>query len=179
MYAFCYFAKNKKRLSKNIPNLYATNKIIASKCFVSPSRRTLRDYRNAIHPRVSFNLEVINQLKSVTKRFRALQIFIPSCFDESKIKSSLVFDKYMDEFIGHTDLGDSDTKYSAFSDLDKLASHILNYYVRRLCSDLKHALAYFATHDVTYFQIMNTFSKKNTMLETTCKLPVITVVSDD
>ena len=74
--------------------------------------------------------------------------------------------------------GDPDTNYSTFSDLDKLACHILVYYVRGLCSDLKFAFAYFATHGVTSFQIMTTFWKAIQILEITCKLPVITVVSD-
>ena len=49
---------------------------------------------------------------------------------------------------------------------------------RGLCSDLKFAFAYFATHGVTSFQIMTTFWKAISILEITCKLPVITVVSD-
>ena len=74
--------------------------------------------------------------------------------------------------------GDPDTNYSTFSDLDKLACHILVYYVRGLCSDLKFAFAYFATHGVTSFQIMTTFWRAISILEIPYKLPVITVVSD-
>ena len=70
------------------------------------------------------------------------------------------------------------TIYSTFSDPDKLPNHILVYYFRGLCSDLKFALAYFATHGVTSFQIMTTFWKAISILEIICKLPVITVVSD-
>ena len=70
------------------------------------------------------------------------------------------------------------TIYSTFSDPDKLPNHILVYYFRGLCSDLKFALAYFATHGVTSFQIMTTFWKAISILEITCKLPIITVVSD-
>ena len=70
------------------------------------------------------------------------------------------------------------TIYSTFSDPDKLPHHILVYYFRGLCSDLKFALAYFATHGVTSFQIMTTFWKAISVLEITCKLPVITFVSD-
>ena len=49
------------------------------------------------------------------------------------------------------DLGDPDANYSTFCDLDKLASHILVYYVTGLCSDFRFAFAYFATHGVTSF----------------------------
>ena len=70
------------------------------------------------------------------------------------------------------------TIYSTFSDPDKLPNHILVYYFRGLCSDLKFALAYFATPGVTSFQIMTSFWKAISVLEITCKLPVITFVSD-
>ena len=121
---------------------------------------------------------MIHKSKNVTKNLNGIQRFICLCFDEIKVQSSLVFNKYTDELIRFIDLGDPDTNYSTFSDLDKLASHILVYYIRRLCSDLKFAFAYFATHGVTYFQIMTTFWKAISILEITCKLPVITVVSD-
>ena len=90
----------------------------------------------------------------------------------------MVFNKYTDELIGLVDLSEPDTNYSPFSDLDKLASHILVHYLRGLCPVLKFAFAYFATHRVTSFQIMTTFGKTISNLEITCKLPVITVVSD-
>ena len=90
----------------------------------------------------------------------------------------MVFNKYTDELISFVDLGDPDTNCSPFSDLDKLASHILVYYLSGLCPVLKFAFAYFATHGVTSFQIMTTFWKAISNLEITCKLPVITVVPD-
>ena len=107
-----------------------------------------------------------------------IQRFICLCFDEIEVQSSLVFNKYTDELIGFIDLGDPDTNYSTVSNCDKLTSHILVYYVRGLRSDLKFAFAYFATHGITSFQIMTTFWKAISILEITCKLPVITVVSD-
>ena len=121
---------------------------------------------------------MINELKNVTKNLNGIQRFICLYFDEIKVQSSLVFNKYTDELIDFIDLGDPDTSYSTFSDLDKLASHILVYYVKGLYSDLKFAFAYFATHSVTSFQIMTTFWKAISILEITCKLPIITVVSD-
>ena len=156
----------------------AYDEIRASNILVLPSRKTLRDYRNAIRPKVGFNPDVINELKNVTKNLNGIQRFICLCFDEIKVQSSLVFNKYTDELIDFIDLGDPDTNYSTFSDLDKLASHILVYYVKGLYSDLKFAFAYFATHGVTSFQIMTTFWKAISILEITCKLPIITVVSD-
>ena len=110
-------------LASKSPSAY--NEIRDPNTLVLPSRRTLWDYRNAIHPKVGFNPDVIDELKNVTKN-----LFICLCFDEIKVRSSLVFNKYTDELIGFIELGDSDTNYSTLSDLDKLASHILVYYVR-------------------------------------------------
>ena len=71
---------------------------------------------------------MINELKN--ESFSGIQRFTCLCFDEIKIQSSFVFNKYTDECIRFLDLGDSDTNYNTFSDLEKLASHILVYYVR-------------------------------------------------
>ena len=103
-------------------------------------------------------------LKNVTKNLNGIQRFICLCFYEIKVQSSLVFNKYTDKLIGFIDLDDSDTNYSTFSDLDKLDSHILVYFVRRLYSDLNFAFPYFATHGVTSFQIMTTFWKTMSVL---------------
>ena len=63
---------------------------------------------------------MINELKNVTKNLSGIQRFICLRFDEIKIQSSLVFNKYTDERIGFIDLGDPDTNYSTFIDLDNL-----------------------------------------------------------
>ena len=89
----------------------AYDEIRDSNISVLPSRRTLRDYRNAIRPKVGFNPDVINELKNVTKNLNGIQRFICLCFDEIKVQSSLVFNKYTDELVGFIDLGDPDTNY--------------------------------------------------------------------
>ena len=71
---------------------------------VLPRRRTLRDYRNVIRPKVGFNPDVINELNNVTKNLDGIQRFICLCFDQIKVQSSLVFNKYTDELIGFIDL---------------------------------------------------------------------------
>ena len=78
----------------------AYDEIRDSNILVLPSRKTLRDYRNAIRPKVGFNPDVINELKNVTKNLNGIQRFICLCFDEIKVQSSLVFSKYTDELIG-------------------------------------------------------------------------------
>ena len=73
-------------------------------------------------PKVCFNQDMINELKNVTKNFNGIQRLTCVCFDEIKVQSSLVFNKYTDELIGFIDCGDPDRNYSTFSDLDKLAT---------------------------------------------------------
>ena len=90
----------------------------------------------------------------------------------------MVYHKYSGELIGYVDLGDPELNYSCFSNVDVLASHALVYYVRGLASDFKFSLAYFATRGITSYQIMPTFWEAVSILEITCRLPVIAAVSD-
>ena len=94
-------------------SLSAYDEIRDSNILILPSRRTLRDYRNVIRPKVGFNPELINELKNVTKNLDGIQRFICLCFDQIKVQSSLVFDKYTDELIGFIDL-------SIFGDIGKM-----------------------------------------------------------
>ena len=64
-----------------------------SKVLTLPSRRTLRDYRNAITPKVGFNEEVIAELSRTTSCLQGVQRFIVLGFDEMKVQSKLVIDK--------------------------------------------------------------------------------------
>ena len=65
-----------------------------SNVLVLPSRRTLRDYRNAIKPTVGFNPKVIAELCCLIKDFSNLQRYICLVFDKMKIQSNLVYGKY-------------------------------------------------------------------------------------
>ena len=145
---------------------------------VLPSRRPLRDSRNAIKPTVGFNPKVIAELCSLTKYFSNLQKYICLAFDEMKIQSNLVYDKYSGELIGYVDLGDPDINYTTFVKDDELATHALVYYVRGIATDLKFCLSYFATNGIKSYQIMSTFWRAVSILELTCQLKVIAAVSD-
>ena len=149
-----------------------------SKILTLPSRRTLRDYRNAITPRVGFNEGVIEELSRTASNLQGIQRFIVLGFDEMKVQSKLVFDKYTGRLIGYLDLGDPDLNFATFQNQDDLATHALVFYVRGLASDLKYNLAYFATRSVTSYQLMPIFWKAVSILELTCKLPVIASVCD-
>ena len=89
-------------LASKSPSAY--DEIRDSNILVLPSRRTLRDHRNVIRPKVGFNPDVINELKNVTKNLDGNQRFICLCFDQTRVQSSLVFNKYTDELIGFIDL---------------------------------------------------------------------------
>ena len=62
--------------------------------------------------------------------------------------------------------------------MSELASHAFVYYVRGLSSDLKFALAYFATTGVNAMHIWKTFWEAVLVLELICNLQVIACVSD-
>ena len=66
----------------------AYDEIRDSNISVLPSRRTLRDYRNAIRPKVGFNPDVINELKNVAKNLNVIQGFICLCFYEIKFRAA-------------------------------------------------------------------------------------------
>ena len=126
-----------------------------SKVLVLPSRRTLRDYKNAIRPTAGFNPEIIAELSKTTDKLQGIQRFVVLSFDEIKIQENLVYDKHSAELIGYVDLGDSDLNYSCFDNVEDLATHALVYYIRGFASDLKFCLAYFATKGVTYQNYAN------------------------
>ena len=66
----------------------AYDEIRDSNILVLPSRKTLRDYRNAIRPKVGFNPDVINELKNVAKNLNVIQGFICLCFYEIKFRAA-------------------------------------------------------------------------------------------
>ena len=149
-----------------------------SKVLTLPSRRTLRDYRNAITPSIGFNPAVIHELCETTKALVGVQRFVALAFDEMKVQSKLVFNKNKGELVGFLDLGDPDINFAAFDDAEELASHALVFYVRGIASDLKCNLAYFATGGLKSYQLMPLYWEAVAILELTCNLPVIITVSD-
>ena len=144
---------------------------------VLPSEKTLRDYRNFFKPRAGFHPDNIERLKSQTGHYFDIQRYVVLSFDEMKIQSKLVFDKDSNELIGFVDLGEEELNLSSGS--SDLATHALVFFVRGAASDLKYALAYFLTKDVTSYQIMPLFWKAVSILELECNLWVCAAVSDE
>ena len=149
-----------------------------SKVLTLPSRRTLRDYRNAIRPSVGFTKAVIDELVITAKPLKGHQRYVTLAFDEMKIKENLVFDKNTNELIGYVDIGDPELNYGTSKNVEVLATHIFIYLVRGVSSDLKFSLAYFATNTMGSCQIMSTFWEAVGIFELTCNLYVIAAVSD-
>ncbi len=143
---------------------------------VLPSERTLRDYRNFFKPRAGFNPDNIERLKNQASQYFDIQRYVVLSFDEMKIQSKLVFDKHSNELVGFVDLGEEELNLSSGS--SDLATNALVFFVRGAASDLKYALGYFLTKDVTSYQIMALFWKAVSVLELECNLWVIAAVSD-
>ena len=100
--------------------------------------------------------------------------------DEMKIQANFVFDKISGDLVGFIDLGDPMTNFASLSneDEDPIASHALAFLVRRLCTDLKHIIAYFFTGNVTFYQIMPLFWRTVAVLEVSLNLHVCAAVND-
>ena len=143
-----------------------------------PSRRTLRDYRNAITPQTGYNPDVIDELRKQTSNFKEHQKFVCISFDEMKIQEGLVFNKFSNELVGFVDLGDPDKNFASFDDLETIAKYAFVFYVRGIASDLKFALAYFGTAGMPAFSIMSLFWEAVSYLELSCELSVVACVSD-
>ena len=90
-----------------------------------PTRRTLRDYKNAVKPGSGFNHQVIDELTKIASGLKGCQRYVVLSFDEMKIKENLVYDKYSGQLVGYVDLGDPETNYASFKDHDSLATHVL------------------------------------------------------
>ena len=79
-----------------------------------PTLRTLRDYKNAIHPTTGFIMKVFEKLCKTAEILQRFQRFVVLSFDEMKIQQNLVFDKHSGELIGYVDLGDPEKNFSTF-----------------------------------------------------------------
>ena len=143
-----------------------------------PSKRTLRDYKNFIRPKTGFSRPVLNELIKLTENYSGSQRFVVIVFDEMKVKSNLVFDKYTGELIGFLDLGDPDINFATLDEEDELATHALVFFLRGLCSDLKFSLAYFSTNNVTALQVFGLYWEAVCLLETVCQLNVLATTCD-
>lgn len=61
---------------------------------------------------------------------------------------------------------------------DDIASHVLVFMVRGICTELKFTLANFATTGITSYQLMPLFWEAVCLLEITCNLWVVATTAD-
>ena len=61
-------------IASKSPSAY--NELRSSNVLTLPSLRTLRDYKNAIHPTTEFNMQVIEELCKTTETLQSFQRFI-------------------------------------------------------------------------------------------------------
>ena len=94
-----------------------------------------------------------------------------------KIQSQLIFDKHSNKLVGFVDLGDPDLNYATF-ETTEIASHVLSFSVQGAATDLKFNIGYFATTNVTSFQLMPLFWQIVSVLELSCNLWVCGTVCD-
>ena len=144
---------------------------------VLPSLRTLRNYKNYIHPTRGFNPAVINDLADKTVNFSAPERFVFIIFDEMKVQEDLVWDKHSGELIGFVDLGDITINYATLKKVEQLATHVLVFLVKSIVNPLSFSFASFATTGVSCDQIMPIFWKAVCYLEN-IDLHVISATAD-
>lgn len=99
-------------------------------------------------------------------------------FYEMRVMSNLVLDKMIGELIGFTDLGEPNLNYGLLEKADEIATDALAFLVRRVCTELKFCLAYFATTGVTAAWLMPLLWEAVGILESSCNLWVIATTSD-
>ena len=150
----------------------------SSGVLVFPSQRRLKDYRNAIKQKRGFQPEILEELKTETNDYFDVQRYIVLLFDEMKVQANLVLNKVTGEIAGFTDLGDPDVNFATLEKVNDIASHVLVFMVRGVCTELKFGLANFATTSVTAHQLIPLFWEAVCLLEITCNLWVIATTAD-
>ena len=150
-----------------------------SNILVLPSRRTLRDWKNAIAPQTGFRKQIIDALNKLIRDYFDIKRYVCLLIDEIKIKLNLVFDKHSGELIGYLDFKEPKKNFATIEEeKNTLAIHALIFYLWRIATNLKYSLAYFATNGVTSGKVMALFWEAVTILELSFNLCVIAVTSD-
>ena len=136
-----------------------------------PSGRTLSDYNNFRAPETGWkkdNLQIMKdqfEKKKPPKRANLGGLF----FDEMKIKEGLVFDTKNWELVGFTDISVdnlSGTETSKSNALDKLATHVMQFFFRSTFFNFDYPCAFFLTKNQTAFEINRLFWLGVSMLHT-------------
>ena len=120
--------------------------------FTVPSERTLRDYTHFVKAGVGFSCDVDQQLMKEANVKEEKDRFMALVWDEMKVKEGLVFDKHTCNLVGFTNIGqinDELDKVQRECEEDNppsnVATHMLLFMVRGLCTSLEYPYAHFAT----------------------------------
>lgn len=129
-------------------------------------------------PQIGFNPAVVERLCHESKNFNEHQKYSVLLYDEMKIKDDLVWNKHSGELIGYVNLGDPDVNFATLEKLDDIATHMLSFMVRGLCSNLKFSIGYFATRTLMSSQLFVLFWQAVSILEITCNLYIVAATGD-
>ena len=99
-------------------------------------------------------------------------------FDDTNIQANLVYDKVTDELIGFVDLCDPEVNFATLEEVNELATHAMEFFVRGIATDLNFNLAYFATTGISSYQILPIFWEALSILELTANLQIIATCCD-
>ena len=134
----------------------AYNALRSSGLVKLPSDRTLRDYTHWIRAGAGFQDQVDVELVKEANIGEEKNKYLVLLWDEMKIKEDLVFDKNTCQLIGFTDLGDINNHLDNFerqcssnNTSSDVATHMLMFMVRGLCSHLEYPYAQFPTRGAT------------------------------
>lgn len=141
-----------------------------------PGESTLRDYTNVFQPKTGFQKQALDDLKAQSEKLPENKRFVALCHDEVQLNADIVFDECGESVIGLIDK----EKWTFTEDdiADKVATHVLTFFIVGINSDIKSSVAYFATKGATAEEIYLKFWKTVAFLETQCKLKVIISTSN-
>ena len=119
-----------------------------------PCVKTLNSYINFTDPGCGFNPDIFARLVEELGllNIKENERYINLCFDEMKIKSGLVYSNATGQIVGFTDLGEINNEVDYFQRCMKeeekdreLATHIVVFMARGICSRLHYSIGHFAT----------------------------------
>ena len=130
-----------------------------------PHVNTLNKYSNFTQPQTGFNPDILRELilDAGLEKIPEYKKNVAICYDEMKIKSSLVYSRTLGKMVGFTEIGNMNDEFKTFQEklereqsadkLDReLASHVIVFMVRGICSNLSYPFAFFASTGFTASQ---------------------------
>ena len=124
-----------------------------------PSERTFRDYTHWMPAKVGFMPEVDTQLVKEANISEEKDRYVVLCWDEVKIKETLIFDKHTCELVGFTNVDDINNHLDRIQEQceseqssrvhTNVATHMLLFMVRGMFTSLEFPYAHLATRGAT------------------------------